>query len=198
MHHFGAFPAVLDRHVTEFFPQFFRSGAYWNKRLGDDAFSFEGTIADGDDTFAEMRVLAHDPAPLPEDYLRQFEGEHEQAMEIIQAVRANRSFLISANLPNTGQAPNLPREAVVEGPAIADALGVRALTQPPLSAGLAGTLASRFWWVETIVDAALEQSREKFIQALVLDGTVGSIDQVVALADELLAAQAAYLHWRHA
>ena len=196
LHHFGAFPAVLDRHVTEFFPQFFRTGAYWHKRLGEDAFSFEGTIADGDDTFAEMRALAHDPAPLPEDYLQQFEGEHEQAMEIIQAVRTNRSFLISANLPNTGQAPNLPLQAVVEGPAIADGMGVRALAQSPLSSGLAGTLASRFWWVETIVEAALEQSREKFIQALIIDGTVGSIDQAVALADDLLAAQAQYLNWR--
>jgi len=66
----------------------------------------------------------------------------------------------------------------------------------PLSPGLAGTLATRFWWVETIVEAALEQSREKFIQALVLDGAAGSIDQAVALADDQLAAQAQFLRWR--
>lgn len=50
-------------------------------------------------------------------------------------------------------------------------------------------------WVETIVEAALEQSREKFVQALVLDGAVSSIDQAVALADDLLAAQSPYLGW---
>jgi len=50
-------------------------------------------------------------------------------------------------------------------------------------------------WVETCVEAALEGSREKFIQALVLDGAVKSVDQAVRLADELLAAQAEHLPW---
>ncbi len=49
--------------------------------------------------------------------------------------------------------------------------------------------------METIVEAALERSREKFIQALILDGAVSSTDQAVALADELLDAHAAYLRW---
>ena len=31
---FGAFPAVLDRHICEFFPQLFRSGAHYGKKLG--------------------------------------------------------------------------------------------------------------------------------------------------------------------
>jgi alpha-galactosidase len=195
MHWFGAFPAVLDRHVSEFFPQFFREGSYWEKRLGHDAFSFEGTIADGDATFAKMRAASLDPQPLPADYFDQFSGEHEQVMEIIQAIRSNRGMVVSANLPNMGQAPNLPLHAVVESPAIADAFGLRPLLTPPLSSGLVGTLATRFAWVEVIVEAALERSRDKFIQALILDGTVSSPDQAVALADELLDAHAAYLRW---
>ncbi|MCS6825569.1 MAG: hypothetical protein NZ553_03050 [Caldilinea sp.] len=196
MHWFGAFPAPLDRHVTEFFPQFFREGAYWHKRLGVDAFSFEGTIADGDRTFAEMRAVALEEAPLPSTYLARFSGEHEQVMDILRAVRTNAGMVVSANLPNHGQAPSLPKDAIVEGPALVDAFGVRALQQPPLSPALAGVLATRYQWVETIVDAALEQSREKFVQALVLDGYVHSIDQAVALADELLAAQAPHLGWQ--
>jgi alpha-galactosidase len=195
LHWFGAFPAVLDRHVTEFFPQFFREGTYWHKRLGVDAFSFEGTIADGDNTFAEMSEVALRDAPLPPEYFGRFEGEHEQVMEILRAVRTNAGLVVSANLSNRGQAPSLPREAVVEGPALVDALGVRALQQPRLSAALTGTLATRYQWVEVIVEAALERSREKFVQALVLDGAVSSIDEAAALADDLLAAQARYLQW---
>lgn len=195
MHWFGAFPAVLDRHVTEFFPQFFRDGAYWHKRLGVDAFSFEGTIADGDRTFAEMRAVALSDEPLPESYLARFGGEHEQVMDIIRAVRTNAGLVVSANLPNQGQAPSLPRDAIVEGPALVDGYGVRAVQQTALPAAIVGTLATRYQWVETIVEAALEQSREKFVQALVLDGAVSSIDQAVALADDLLAAQSPYLGW---
>jgi alpha-galactosidase len=62
-----------------------------------------------------------------------------------------------------------------------------------LPSGIVGTLATRYQWVETIVEAALERSRDKFIQALILDGAVSSVDQAVALADDLLAAQAAHL-----
>jgi alpha-galactosidase/6-phospho-beta-glucosidase family protein len=48
-------------------------------------------------------------------------------------------------------------------------------------------------WVETVVEAALEGSREKFIQALVLDGAVSSLEMARALTDDLLAAQSEYL-----
>ena len=48
-------------------------------------------------------------------------------------------------------------------------------------------------WVETLVEAALEGNREKFIQSLVIDGAVESIGIAAALADDLLAAQSIYL-----
>ena len=190
---FGAFPAVLDRHVTEFFPHFFRTGSYYGRTLGVDAFSFEDTIASGDRKYAEMHADAHSPQPLGADYFERLGGEHEQVLDIIAAIRNERGQIFSANLPNSGQAPNLPHAAIVEGPAIADGAGLRAITQSPLSAAVAGTLATRYQWAETIVEAALEGSRAKFIQALVLDGYVTSLDQAAALADDLLAAQAAYL-----
>lgn len=190
---FGAFPAVLDRHVTEFFPQFYADGEYYGKRLGVDAFSFEGTIAWGDRIYEDMTELALSPAPLPKDYFDRIGGEHEQVTEIIDCIRADAGRIYSANLPNHGQIPNLPLDAIVEGPAVAEANGLRPLMQPPLSPGLAGTLAARLQWVETTVDAALEGSRDMFIQALLLDGAVRSIDIAERLADDLLSAQAAYL-----
>jgi alpha-galactosidase len=186
---------VLDRHVTEFFPQFFRDGRYYGKTLGVDAFSFENTIAHGDRIFAQMREDALSSRPLGPDYFERLGGEHEQVLDIVDSIRRERRHVYSANLPNTGQAPNLPPEAIVEGPALADGGGVRAIAQQPLPAALAGTLATRYQWVETVVEAALEGSREKFIQALVLDGAVSSIETATALADELLAAQTEHLPW---
>jgi alpha-galactosidase len=192
---FGAFPAPLDRHVTEFFPQFFREGAYYGKTLGVNEFSFEGTIATGDAGYAEMEADAFSPEPLNNEYFERIGGEHEQVIQMIQAIRSNTAHLYSANLPNMGQVPNLPLEAVVEAPAVSDARGLHALVVPALPAAVAGTLATRFQWVETVVEAALEQSRDKFIQALILDGAVQSPDTAVALADDLLAAQADFLPW---
>jgi alpha-galactosidase len=185
----------MDRHVTEFFPQFFRQGGYYGRTLGVDAFSFEGTIAYGDQEFAEMQADAAGDKPLPAGYFDRVSGEHEQVIEIIESIRQDRQRLFSANLPNTGQVPNLPAEAVLESPALAGRDGLRAVALPPLSPGLAGTLATRCQWVETIVEAALEGSREKFIQALILDGAVASVEQAVSLADDLLVAQSPYLPW---
>jgi alpha-galactosidase len=192
---FGAFPAPLDRHVCEFFPQFFRTGSYYGKTLGVDEFSFEGTIAEGDRIFAEMERDAFAAGPLGADYFEKLGGEHEQVIEIIQSIRANRNKIYAANLPNTGQVSNLPLGAVIEAPAVSDARGLHPLQVPPLSPAVAGTLATRFAWVEATVEAALEKSRDKFIQALILDGAVTAPDVAVALADDLLAAQREYLHW---
>lgn len=190
---FGAIASALDRHTTEFFPQFFRHGQYYGQKLGLDAFSFETTIAEGDTTFAEMMQMAIDPMPLPTDFLDSFDQEQERALEIVRAIREGRTLRVSANLPNVGQVPNLPLEAVLESPAETTATGLRPLPVDPLPAGIAGTLATRLQWVETIVEAALEGSREKFIQALVLDGYVESFDAAATLADELLLAQAEHL-----
>jgi len=190
---FGAFPAVLDRHVTEFFPQFFRDGTYYGRRLGIDAYSFEATIAGGDRAYDEMQDHALSSRPLPPSYFDQFGGEHEQVIAIIDDVRRDARRVYSANLPNRGQVPNLPAEAILESPAMADGAGLRPIALPPLPPGVAGTLATRLQWVETVVEAALEGSRDKFIQALVLDGAVDSLETATALADELLAAQADYL-----
>ena len=102
-------------------------------------------------------------------------------------------LLNSANLPNQGQVPNLPPDAVIECPAYADAAGLHALAQPSLPPRICGTLATRFQWVETVVEAALEGRREKFVQALVLDGSLESIDTAWELADGLLNVQRDHL-----
>jgi alpha-galactosidase len=190
---FGGFPAPLDRHVTEFFPQFFRDGTYYGMRLGVDAFSFEGTIHAGDTGYEQMKADAFSSIPLDAEYFAHLGGEHEQVVDIILSIRGDQNNIFSANLPNNGQVANLPTEAIVESPVLANSAGLHPLMQPPLPPGIAGALATRFQWVETIVEAALEGSREKFIQALILDGYVTSLSQAEALADELLSAQAEYL-----
>jgi alpha-galactosidase len=190
---FNAYPAPQDRHVTEFFSQLFRSGEYYGKTLGVDEFSFEGTIADGDQIYEEMRHDALSANPLTEAYFEKLSGEQEQVVEIIRSIRESQNKHIFANLPNVGQVSNLPNGAVVETPAIVGSNGIRAIVQAPLPTAAAGVLATRFAWVDVVVEAALERSRTKFVDALILDGGVKSSDMAAALADDLLDAQQAYL-----
>jgi alpha-galactosidase len=158
-----------------------------------DAFSFETTIAEGDETFAAMEKDALDSSSLPGDYFQREEGDHELVMDIISAIRNNREYVVSANLPNIGQVPNLPSTAIIESPAVTKERRLQPVPQEPLTSAIAGTLATRYQWVETIVESALEGSRDKFIQALVLDGYVDSFDMATKLADDLLAGQAMHL-----
>ena len=190
---FGAFPAPGDRHVTEFFPHLFPNGAYRARTLGVDAFSFERTIEGGDAAYAKMRADAESAEPLRDDYFDRSGGEHEQVLEIIAAIRRDEQAVFSANMPNRGQVPNLPGDAIVESPCVATSAGLRPLQLDALPAGVAATLAGRMQCIETTVEAALEGSREKFVQALLLDGSVGSLEVARALADDLLAAQADHL-----
>ncbi|HPU86113.1 MAG TPA: hypothetical protein PLE60_12360 [Candidatus Latescibacteria bacterium] len=190
---FGAFPAVLDRHVVEFFPQFFRDGSYYGLRLGVDAFSFEETIAAGDCGFAAMEKDASSPDPLPAQYHSRGNGEHEQVVSIISSMREDSRSVFSANLPNVGQVADLPASAIIESPAVATARTLLPVVQPRLGPGILGTLATRLLWVETIVDAALERKRDLFIQALVLDGYVASLGDAAAMAGEFLQVHAPYV-----
>jgi alpha-galactosidase len=191
---FAAFPAALDRHVTEFFPQFFRGEkSYYGRTLGVDAFPFEAVIERGDRVYREMEEHALAPGPLPADYFEGIRGEHEQVAEIIESIRQDVGRVYSANLPNRGQVPNLPPDVIVECPAVAQGGGLRAIGLPAFDAALAGTLATHYQWAETVVDAALQGNRQKFVQALLLDGAVDSPTDAGRLADDLLKAQAEYL-----
>jgi len=190
---FGAYPAVGDRHVTEFFPNLCPGGLYYGKKLGLETFSLEQTTAWGDKIFEEMRATALSAQPLDAAYFDQFSGEHEQVVDIIDGIRADSGRVYSVNLPNQGQVPNFPPAAVIECPAVATGSGLKPLAHGPVSSGLAGALATRFGWVETVAEAAIEGSREKFIQALILDGCVPSVDVAEKLAAELLEAHAPYL-----
>jgi alpha-galactosidase/6-phospho-beta-glucosidase family protein len=51
--------------------------------------------------------------------------------------------------------------------------------------------------VETTVEAALEGSHKKFVQALLIDGAVKSVETAYRLADDLLEAQKEYLPQFH-
>lgn len=191
---FDAFPAVLDRHVTEFFPHLFsREGGYFGKTLGVDAFSFEETIAKGDAGFERMKAAGDPGTPLPEEFQAKSIGEHEQVTRIIEDIRSGAGTVYSANLPNAGQVPNLPGDSVVESPCIASADGMRPIQLPPLPTAAAGVVAARLQWVETVVEAAIGGDKDLVVQALVLDGSVTSLSQAENLADELLQAQRAYL-----
>jgi alpha-galactosidase len=190
---YGAYPAVNDRHVTEFFPERFPSGQYHGKTLGVDVFSVERTIANGDAIYERMRAQAHGEAPLDEAIFGRAAGEHEQLVEILDSIAGDKRRTYSANLPNRGAIPNLPSDAVLEMTCAATGRGLLPLAMPDFPPVLAATLSRVIASQELTVEAALTGSRPLFVEALLADGCVNDRAVAARLADELLAAHKLHL-----
>jgi alpha-galactosidase len=195
---FGALPVPFDRHVVEFFPWLYSGPAqYFGCTLGINAFNFEKVIHAGDQTYAQIRDDAYTSKKLPDHYFTLTDGEEEQFVDILDARITGSPLFISANLPNNGRIPGLPEESIIEAPARVDAEGITPLTVAPLPTACVTVLAARLHWIELIIEAAMEGSREKFVQALLLDGAVKDLSLAQQMADELLAAQQDYLPQFH-
>ena len=190
---YGAYPAVNDRHVTEFFPERFPGGRYYGKTLGVDAFSFEGTIAWGDQVYDDMRAQALGQKPLDEQVFERAPGEHEQLLNILRSMEHDERRIFAANLPNQGAVPNLPADAILELPAAATATGLRPLQIPDFPAPLAAIITRKLAAARLTVEAALAGDRGLLVEALLTDGAVTDPEVARKMGDELLEAHRQYL-----
>ena len=189
---YGAFPAVLDRHVSEFFPEYFPGGDYYGKTLGVDVFSMEEVIEAGDERYQRMARISRGEEPLDDGIFDRTPGEHEALIEIVASVFRDEQRLFPMNVPNT-TIPEIPPEFVVEMPVAATAAACVPIALPPLAPGVAATATEALYGVELAVEAALQGDRNLFVQALQYDRHVVTRAAAEKLADDLLAAHAEHL-----
>jgi alpha-galactosidase len=193
---FGAFPAPMDRHVVEFFPERFRGGRYYGKTLGVDAFSFEGCIAYGDRIFQRTmelgKYLGSQPTPDP-SLVDDFGGEPSQLLDIVEDMELDRRHWYSVNVPNRGSVTNLPDDAILELPAATMSSGFWVPRIGTIPASLAALLLRRLAAVEATVEAAMSGNRRLVAEAMVLDGGVSDYDVAVRLANEMVESHKEYL-----
>jgi alpha-galactosidase len=187
---YGAFPAVLDRHVTEFYPEICRQGAYYGMTLGVDAFSFEETIAGGDRNFARMAAVARGDAEIDPNVFAHTPGEHEQLVTILDCLAGKGQGIFSVNLPNAGRVPGVPDDAILEGNTLIDENGVRVLGVGDIPLPLRDQIARRAVITELTVDAALTGDPKLMAQAIIADGATVRPQIALTLANELIKAQA--------
>lgn len=192
---YGAFPAPGDRHITEFFTEYFPNGKYYGRVLGHDAYSFEDTIAWGDKIHDEIMKAAYSPEPLGEEFFAHFHGEHEQLMDIIDSIELDLRKTYYMNVQNNGSIPNLPSWAVVEMPVIATATGPKPMMLDNFPDILASFTMRFLSVIEIAVDASLKGDRKLMEEAILAGGYISDRDAVRSMVDELLAAQKEYLPW---
>jgi len=190
---YGAFPAVGDNHVVEFMPgDWQKKGGYFGKTLGlDGANNFEVNIIEHDErVFQRMKDKAYGRLPIDAD---DEIGEYSQLVEILRSIWYDEPRYYSVNLPNAGQAGNLPMGAVLEATTLVNGSGFHPFSFGELPVGVTAHLLRVIGVIELTVDAALKADRQLFVQALIADGTVFTLKQAEALADALLEAQKEWL-----
>jgi alpha-galactosidase len=190
---FGGFPAPLDRHTTEYFPERFPKGEYYGSTLGVDAYSFERTIARGDQIYDETLSLAKIDGPIPRERIERTGGEHEQMLEIMDSIDHDRRRWYSVNVPNNGVVSNLPKDAVLEIPGLATADGIVTPPLGELRTPIQAVILRRIAAVEAQVEAALTGHRKLLVEAMLLDGGVPDYATAKKVTEDLLKAQAAHL-----
>jgi alpha-galactosidase len=184
-----AIPAAGDRHLAEFLPSVLTEASGWGsaynieltpiaERERDQA----GFVADVDAWLGGTKDL-------------QTWQSGELPGPVIDSLVSGTAREVPANIPNAGQAPDLPADAVVETMCIVDRDGIRGRDQARLPAPYAEVVRRHVAVQELTVEAALTGDRALTSAAFALDPLAGRGDlrDVDAMVTELLDGTARWL-----
>ncbi|MBI4558164.1 MAG: alpha-galactosidase [Candidatus Hydrogenedentes bacterium] len=141
----------------------------------------------GDRTTRPWRKPPPEPSRLEDAPLK---SSGELAVPIMESLSCGiRHHLAAVNVPNRGAIPNLPDDLVVEVPAEADAGGLHPHRMEPLPEAIAALIRVQASIHKLLVEAYAERSKDKLLQAMLLDPTVDSYRRAVECVDEMLRLQ---------
>ena len=106
-------------------------------------------------------------------------------------------FQFNGNVINHGAIPNLPADACVEIPCLADKAGIHPMMVGPLPDHLAILVNTTARMENLVVDAAMTHDRRKVYHAVCMDpltSAVCSLEEIRQMVDELFAANDEFLH----
>lgn len=171
---FGYWMTCSDDHLGEYLAYGWEGGEHGYDFAADERrrAEFSKTL-DG--------VLAG--AVLPTDWLT---PSGERGAAIIGGILRNKKRVLESGIVfNEGAIPNLPADAAVEVPVMADAAGIHPISLGPLPFPIAKLLNIQVSVQQVAVEAAARASKEIALQALLIDPVVNSASAAVKLLDEL-------------
>jgi alpha-galactosidase/6-phospho-beta-glucosidase family protein len=185
----GTFPAAGDRHIAEFLSFALTPESNWGA-----AYNIElSPISRREKNAAED--IANVDAWLAGTQDLQTWQSGELPSPMIEAMLTGVPFEAPVNIPNVGQAPDLPADVVVESICVIDADGIRGRDVSRLPGPYAEIVRRHTATQELTVEAALQGDRALAAQAFALDPLAGRGDlgQLDAMVDELLDGTAEWL-----
>ncbi|MFQ5811049.1 MAG: hypothetical protein ACE5JM_15630 [Armatimonadota bacterium] len=181
----GVLPAISDRHMVEFLPNFL---------VGMDNVEKFGlvrtTIADREQNYARARARTE----------RMLAGEKELKLSAgsdnvagwIAALDGGPPIEDNLNAPNIGQIAELPMGSVVETRGILDQTGIRPIVSP-MPEQIEAIVRPHVLREELTVEAAVEGDFDKALTVLTRDPLMPSIDAARPMLAEMIAANKEWL-----
>ena len=187
---FGIFPVPGDTHLCEYLPWLTDPVTKpWEK--------YDIKLYDWE-LMANVREYELDRLDKMADGEATIEGleetDSEGALEMIENVAgAGNHYHLAANLRNVGQVSNLPLECTVETPVMVDGDGIHPVHVGVLPEPVAELCRRETTVAQLCVDAAVEGSREKALQCLLLDPVISDIEVAKQILDDYLTEYKQYL-----
>jgi alpha-galactosidase len=187
---FGLFPVPGDTHLCEYLPWLSNPDTkpweYYNLRL----YAWDERAAKRDVDLQRLDDMATGNHPL--DHL--FHTDSEGALEMIENIAgAGNHYHLAANLPNAGQIANLPIGAIAETPVQINGAGIHPVHMGALPEPIAELLRREITATQLCVDAAIEGSRAKALQCLLLDPVITDISLAKKILADYLTSYREYL-----
>jgi alpha-galactosidase len=185
----GALPAAGDRHIAEFVPWVLTEESGWGEAYNIALTPIsrrqehqDGYIADVDAWISGTKTLQTWPSG-------------ELPALVIDSLVTGEPRHLPCNIPNAGQVPDAPTDAVVESICVVDADGIRGRDTASLPPPYAELVRRHVAVAELTVAAALDGDRTAAGAAFFLDPLAGrgGLGPTEAMIGELLSGTAAWL-----
>lgn len=191
---FGYFMTESTGHLSEYLPWFRKSSAALATYCDEPMFGGESGAHVRWSRMVSERYT--DEEVLAEGGLTPPERTHEYGPRIVEAIETGIPFRFQGNRINHGTIDNLPDDACIEGPMVADADGVHPQPFGRLPDQCAALNQTNINVQRLAVNAAVHGDTEAIVHALALDpltGAVLTLHEIRALAAEMLEAQRQWL-----
>ncbi|MDY6834323.1 MAG: hypothetical protein SVY53_05925 [Chloroflexota bacterium] len=178
---FNYLPMTTDSHLGEYI--------HWAHKSVDHRSILE--------FYQSYRKSTAAPQPSPWDRIAAGSGsQHWRSIPIIEGILTNSHHEeIAVNVPNDGLIEYLPKNQIVEVPAIIDSQGIHGIQLPNYPKAFAGLLMNQVAVNDLTTEAVITGSKETILQALLVDPIIDDAHAAEEMLDAFLKLQQPYLSY---
>lgn len=180
---FDLFPIPGDEHLCEYLPWMADPVTRPWEKLDLSLYDWDHWEASREEGYTQIAAMVTGDEPIAPLKTADSEG----ALEVIENISlAGAHYHEALNLPNRGQIPNLPTEAIVETPGMITGTGMNGVSVGELPEPIAELCRRELGVVRLSVDAAVNGDRQAALQCLLLDPVITDLDVAQKILDDYL------------